>query len=130
MTDASHPTQTLLTGCRPFEVISNTVPDTIREFGDVGLVDALSATRSVVEETVTSNVASLSTVTVVTHWCMYGALKASPQVCAVLTQTGPRDGSPEIVYRPAPSDGVIRIPPGGQPRTCAKVNGHTQTFAP
>ncbi len=101
MTDASHPTQTFLTGCRPFAVISNTVPDTIREFGGVGLVDALSAARSVVEEMVTSNVASPSTITVVTHWCTYGALKASPQVCAVLTQTGPRDGSPEMVYRPA-----------------------------
>ena len=91
-------------------VISNTVPETIREFGGVGPVDALSATRSVVEEMVMSNVASPSIITVVTHWCMYGALKASPQVCAVLTQTGPRGGSPEMVYRPAPSDSVVRIP--------------------
>ena len=52
---AVHPTKTFLIGCRPFEVMSNTVPDTIRESGDVGPVDALSATRSVVEETVTSN---------------------------------------------------------------------------
>jgi hypothetical protein len=79
---------------------------------------------------VRSSVASPSIVTVVTHWCMYGALKAFPQVCAVLTQTGPSDGSPKIAYRPALSDGVARIPAGGQPRTCANVNGHTQTVAP
>jgi hypothetical protein len=97
-----HPTKTLLTGCRPVAVISNTVPDTIRESGEAGPVDALSATRSVVEDTVTSNVASPSTVTVVTHWCTYGALKASPSGHAT-TQTGPTGGSPETVYRPAPS---------------------------
>jgi hypothetical protein len=110
-------------------MISNTVPDTIREFGGVS-VDALSATRSIVDETVKSNVASPSTVTAVAHWCMYGALKTSPQVCVVLTQTGPRNGSPEMEYRPAASDGVVRIPIGGRLRTCANVNGHTQTVAP
>ena len=130
MTDASHPTHTFLTGCGPFAVTSNTVPDTVRAFVDAGPVDALSATRSVVDETVTSNVVSLSIVTDVTHWCMYGALNASPQVCAVLAQTGPSDGSPEIVYRPALSDGVVRIPAGGQLRTCANVKGHTQILAP
>ena len=88
---AVHPTKTFLTGCRPFAVISNTVPDTIRESGDVGPVDALSATRSVVEETVTSNVASPSIVTVVTHWSMYGALKGSPRLCHADTQTGPNE---------------------------------------
>jgi hypothetical protein len=65
--------------------------------------------------------------------CQVGAANAarvSPQVCAVLTQTGPTDGSPEMVYCPAPSDGVVRIPPGGQLRTCANVNGLTQTRAP
>ena len=35
-----------------------------------------------------------------------------------------------MVYRPAPSDGVFRIPPGGQPRIRSNVNGHTQTVAP
>ena len=112
---AVHPTKTFLIGCRPFEVISNTVPDTTRESGDVGPVDALSATRSVVEETVTSNVTSPSTVTVVTHWCTYGALKAFPPGHTTI-QTGPTDGSPEMVYRPAPSDGVCRSggPLGGQ----------------
>ena len=39
-----------------------------------------------------------SIVTVVTHWCTDGARKALPQVCAVLTQTSPRDGRPEIRY--------------------------------
>ena len=53
-----------------------------------------------------------------------------PPVCHVLTQTGPRDGRPEMVYRPAPSDGVVRIPPGGQPRTVPELNGQTQTLAP
>jgi hypothetical protein len=35
-----------------------------------------------------------------------------------------------MVYRPAPSDGVVRIPPGGQLRTCANVNGLTSDCAP
>ena len=73
------------------------MPDTIRESGDVGPVDALSATRSVVEETVTSNVASPSTVTVVTHWCTYGALKASPPGHAT---------DPDGPDRREPGDGV------------------------